>query len=174
MSIAEALVDLDHFKDINDTLGHEGGDDLPKSVARRIEGAVKRGDVVARIGGDEFDALMARGFSIAIDDFGVGFASLAYLCDFRCQQIKIDRSFLCAPGDLSRSRRLIRALVARAVELDIGVTAEGVETTEQAAFLRGIGCHSGQGYLFAPAVPIPSLAPMLARGFARSDGWSDV
>jgi diguanylate cyclase (GGDEF)-like protein len=120
------------------------------------------------------DALMARGFSIAIDDFGVGFASLAYLRDFRCQLIKIDRSFLCAPGDPGRSRRLIRALVALAVELDIGVTAEGVETMEQAAFLRGIGCHSGQGYLFAPAVPIPTLAPLLARGFAGSGGCSDV
>jgi len=115
------------------------------------------------------DALNDRGFSIAIDDFGVGYASLAYLRDFRCQLIKIDRSFLGASDDFHRSRRLIRAVVALAGEFGIDVTANGVETEEQAEFLSGIGCHRAQGYLFAPAVPIPTLAPLLARGFTRSE-----
>jgi EAL domain-containing protein (putative c-di-GMP-specific phosphodiesterase class I) len=70
-----------------------------------------------------------------------------------------------ATEDDDRTWRLVRAIVTLADQLGIAVTAEGVETREQAAFLRRIGCPTAQGYLFAPAVPIPTLRPLIENGF---------
>jgi diguanylate cyclase (GGDEF)-like protein/PAS domain S-box-containing protein len=117
--------------------------------------------------------LRERGIRIAIDDFGIGYASLAYLRDFPVDLIKIDRSFLAMPDDDGRSRRLLQALVALADHLDIAVTAEGVESEEQAAFLRRVGCPTAQGFLFAPAVPLAEVRQLLRDGFGREDGGSN-
>jgi diguanylate cyclase (GGDEF)-like protein len=114
---------------------------------------------------ETLETLRTRGLRFAIDDFGAGYASLTYLRDFPVELIKIDRSFLMATEDDDRTWRLVRAIVTLADQLGIAVTAEGVETREQAAFLRRIGCPTAQGYLFAPAVPIPTLRPLIENGF---------
>jgi diguanylate cyclase (GGDEF)-like protein/PAS domain S-box-containing protein len=111
------------------------------------------------------ETMRTRGLHFALDDFGAGYASLTYLRDFPVELIKIDRSFLVDTEHDDRTRRLVRAIVLLSEQLGIDVTAEGVETEEQAAFLRQIGCASAQGYLFAPAVPIPTLRPLIERGF---------
>jgi diguanylate cyclase (GGDEF)-like protein/PAS domain S-box-containing protein len=90
--------------------------------------------------------LRAMGVAIAIDDFGIGYSSLAYLRDLPVDKFKIDRSFLSAvPGSVSDTR-LMAALIAMAHTLQVGLVAEGVETREQFDFLREHGCHEAQGY----------------------------
>jgi diguanylate cyclase (GGDEF)-like protein/PAS domain S-box-containing protein len=95
---------------------------------------------------DILTQLRAQGVSIAIDDFGVGYSSFAYLRELPVDRLKLDRSFLTSvplsPGD----SRLVAALIAMGHRLDVGIVAEGVETHEQAAFLVAHGCDEAQGY----------------------------
>ena len=109
------------------------------------------------------------GASLALDDFGVGFASLAYLKSFKFDRLKIDRSFVIDISDNPQSIAIVMAVVALARTLDIAVTAEGVETIEQFERLRSAGVMSIQGYLFGRPAPNPSAgaaqdgpAPMAA------------
>ncbi len=97
------------------------------------------------------------GVKLSIDDFGKGFSSLAYLRQFPVHSVKIDRTFvLNIPGDES-SMALVRAIIALAHELKLKVTAEGVETEEQAAFLKLHCCDELQGYLYSHPVSADSL-----------------
>jgi diguanylate cyclase (GGDEF)-like protein len=97
------------------------------------------------------------GVKLSIDDFGTGYSSLSYLRRFEVDTLKIDRSFLSqATGD-RRLRAIIRSIIALAHDLEIDVTAEGIETREQLAFLVGSGCDHGQGYLFARPLPREAL-----------------
>ncbi len=97
--------------------------------------------------------LRAAGISVALDDFGTGYSSLSYLLDWDVDCIKIDRSFIGGLGQSARSTNIVRCIVDLARGLQLDVVAEGVETAEQAAFLRSIGCRHAQGYLFGRAVP---------------------
>ncbi len=92
------------------------------------------------------------GVMLSIDDFGTGYSSLAYLRQFPVHSVKIDRSFvLDIPRD-EGSMTLVRAIIALAHELKLKVTAEGVETEEQLAFLKSHHCDELQGYLFSHPV----------------------
>jgi len=92
------------------------------------------------------------GIQLSIDDFGTGYSSLTYLRQFPVHSVKIDRSFvLDIPGD-EGSMTLVRAIIALAHELKLTVTAEGVETEEQSAFLKTHQCNMLQGYLFSRPV----------------------
>ncbi|MGA7782595.1 MAG: bifunctional diguanylate cyclase/phosphodiesterase [Paraburkholderia sp.] len=107
-------------------------------------------------------ALSNLGVKLAIDDFGTGYASLAYLKRFALHNLKIDRLFV---ADLPHSRDSIaitHAIVAMAHTLGMTVTAEGVETCDQAAALREMGCDMLQGYLFSPATSPAELAKALS------------
>ncbi len=92
------------------------------------------------------------GIHLALDDFGTGYSSLSYLKRYPVDRIKIDRSFVnqLAPGHVNVP--ITQALVTLAHAMNIHVTAEGVETEEQAAILAKMGCNTFQGYLFSPAV----------------------
>ncbi|NLD77915.1 MAG: EAL domain-containing protein [Acidimicrobiales bacterium] len=110
------------------------------------------------------EGLSAIGVSIALDDFGTGYASLTYLRRYHIDVVKLDRSFVTDIATSDRDRRLTAAVVAMADKLEISVTAEGVETAEQAELVRSLGCEGAQGYLYSPAVPAADHEQMLQTG----------
>lgn len=99
------------------------------------------------------DELHAAGFSVAMDDFGAGYSSLNVLknLDFDC--VKLDKEFLAKGEGNPRQRQVISGLVRMVKELGCRVVAEGVETQEQADFLREIGCDMAQGFLYFRPLP---------------------
>lgn len=101
------------------------------------------------------------GFSLSIDDFGTGYSSLSLLKDLPVDVIKVDKSFLS--GENVESAALVIAKVVEiAKSLHIQVVVEGVETQEQADFLRSIGCDLAQGFLYAKPMPVDAFEKLLA------------
>ncbi|CAH1659147.1 Diguanylate cyclase (GGDEF)-like protein [Hyphomicrobiales bacterium] len=107
--------------------------------------------------------LRAHGVRLALDDFGTGYSSLIYLRRFAFDKIKIDRSFLEAAETTGESAILIHSIVHLGRALGLTVTAEGVETQEQLEFLRALGCHELQGYLFSKPVTAEEIDELLAQ-----------
>ena len=106
-------------------------------------------------------AMGAMGVRISVDDFGTRYSSLSYLKRFPLHNLKIDRSFVAGLPDHRDSIAITQAVVAMAHSLGMNVTAEGVETTEQAAFLREIDCDRQQGYLYSRPVGASAYAQRL-------------
>ena len=99
---------------------------------------------------------------ISLDDFGTGFSSLSYLHQFPVDNLKIDRSFMTNLEDNTKNQEIVTNIINLAHNLDITVTAEGIETPSQLDYLRGLSCEYGQGYLFSPPVDAQT-AQMLLR-----------
>jgi diguanylate cyclase (GGDEF)-like protein/PAS domain S-box-containing protein len=97
--------------------------------------------------------LRSLGVLIAIDDFGTGHSALSYLRRFPIDRVKIDREFVMEIENSRSNRAIVSAIAAMAHGLDLVVTAEGVETEEQVAFLEGAGCEEVQGFLFGRPAP---------------------
>jgi diguanylate cyclase (GGDEF)-like protein len=97
------------------------------------------------------------GASIVLDDFGIGYSSMRYLQIFPIDKIKIDKSFIQSMPGHSDSVAIVCAIAGLARNLEIETTAEGVETPEQLALVRGAGCQLAQGYLFSRPVPASGL-----------------
>jgi EAL domain-containing protein (putative c-di-GMP-specific phosphodiesterase class I) len=112
--------------------------------------------------------LSATGVRISVDDFGTGYSSLSYLKRFPLHNLKIDRSFVAGLPDHRDSIAITQAVVAMAHSLGMNVTAEGVETPEQAAFLRSIDCDKQQGYLYSRPVGASAYARALADAYAAT------
>ena len=108
----------------------------------------------------ELTALRELGVKFHLDDFGTGYASLSYLNRFSYDTIKIDRSFI-ASSDATRGRRIIDALISLSTVLGMDVIAEGVETEEQARYLRLLRCDEMQGHFFSPPLPEGELVKLL-------------
>ena len=106
-----------------------------------VSNATRAGSVLKR--------LKALGVSIAMDDFGVGYASLGYLERLPIDSIKIDRSLVDGVAEDARKQRVVATVVALAETLGLRVVAEGIELPEDAERLIALGCRFGQGYLFA-------------------------
>ncbi|MEL7154968.1 MAG: EAL domain-containing protein [Actinomycetota bacterium] len=102
------------------------------------------------------------GVRIHLDDFGTGYSSLTHINALPISGLKIDRSFVSQAIGSERSRRLIAATISMGHSLDLEVTAEGVETEEEAALLLELGCDLGQGYLFGRPGPGHDLTALLA------------
>jgi diguanylate cyclase (GGDEF)-like protein len=101
--------------------------------------------------------LKSIGISLALDDFGTGYSSLSCLTAFPFDKIKIDKSFIGNMIKLHKSQAIISSVVTLATGLDIRVTAEGVETTEQFERLRTLGVNFAQGYLLGRPVPLGEI-----------------
>ncbi|MBW3570260.1 MAG: PAS domain S-box protein [Gemmatimonadetes bacterium] len=106
--------------------------------------------------------LREMGVVLCLDDFGTGYSSLGYLHRFPLDVVKIDRSFVSRMDRDGRSAQLVHAIVNLARNLRVDVVAEGVETREQLAALRGMGCDYAQGFLFAEPLSEERVARMLA------------
>jgi diguanylate cyclase (GGDEF)-like protein/PAS domain S-box-containing protein len=98
------------------------------------------------------------GVKVGIDDFGTGYSALAYLQHFPLGFLKIDISFVRQLGT-PRADSVVAAIIQLAHAHDLSVTAEGVETPEQAAALRAMGCDHGQGWLFGRPTPLAAALP---------------
>ena len=107
------------------------------------------------------ESVRQLGVRIALDDFGTGQASIGYLARFRIDVLKIDRSLLADLGPEWHRRRLVAATISMATTLGVATVAEGVERAEQAKELLGLGCEIGQGFHFAPALPVSDLERLL-------------
>ncbi len=110
---------------------------------------------------DELRQLRRGGISVAIDDFGTGYSSLSKLSTFPVDRLKIDRSFMSSIREESDDDPLVAAMIALAHRLGLEVTAEGVETEAQRAFLRRSGCDLLQGFLFSRPVPADQFEELL-------------
>jgi EAL domain-containing protein (putative c-di-GMP-specific phosphodiesterase class I) len=107
-------------------------------------------------------ALRDAGMRIAIDDFGTGYSSLAYLNRFPVSSLKIDRSFVKDMAKNKDDATIVRTIIEMAHSLGFTVVAEGVETEEQATFLRLLRCEQAQGYLFAKPMPREEFVKLLS------------
>lgn len=120
----------------------------------------------AMLDADASDLVMRRirdmGIRLAVDDFGTGYSGLSYFQRFPLDTLKIDRSFVAGMGRDARSEAIVNATIAFAKALGLTVTAEGVETDEQADRLRELGADRGQGYRFARPLDADAAGAFLA------------
>jgi EAL domain-containing protein (putative c-di-GMP-specific phosphodiesterase class I)/GGDEF domain-containing protein len=110
------------------------------------------------------NAFAVAGMPIAIDDYGSGLSSLAYLKELPATELKIDRMFVSGLTSSHRDPLLVRSTIDLAHALGMKVTAEGVETPDALALLRMMGCDLIQGYVVSPAVGLDELEALLGSG----------
>ena len=126
---------------------------------------------------DALEELRRHGVGIAIDDFGSGYSSLSQLQELPATEIKIDRSFIHRQGAVGED--VLRAIIALGRSLDLLVVAEGVETEQQLATVRRLGCDRAQGFLLGPALPLeaasgwsPTIEGAVNRARSRAEEGS--
>ncbi len=124
------------------------------------EGALMKNSLETRT---VLKVLTAAGIRIALDDFGTGYSSLAYLTRMPIDHIKVDKCFVDNMFDQEESDAIVRAILAMSHSLKKRVTAEGVETPEQAKALATMGFDSLQGYYFSRPVAAPDISALLSR-----------
>jgi len=119
------------------------------------------------------EQLSRMGVVVSVDDFGTGYSSMSYLRRFPIDKLKIDRGFIAELISRADDASIVKAIVSLAHSLHLKVVAEGVETEEQLALLKSIGCDQYQGFCFSPAVPAPSFATLLRESQQKSDSIVD-
>jgi EAL domain-containing protein (putative c-di-GMP-specific phosphodiesterase class I) len=124
------------------------------------------------------EAIRSRGVRLAIDDFGTGYSSISLMKKFPVDTIKIDRSFVQDLPDDAEDKAIVQAIIRMGKALGLSIVAEGVETANQAAFLREQDCDELQGYYFSrplAAEDIPLFAEInanLSASLHRSEAAS--
>src|SRR5207237_1787513 len=108
--------------------------------------------------------IQGLGVGLAIDDFGTGYSSLTYLKRFPVSVLKIDQAFVRGLGEDASDTAIVKSVIDLAHALGLVVVAEGVETGNQVAHLRGLGCDLAQGYYFARPQPAADLERLLEGG----------
>jgi len=114
---------------------------------------------------DVLRRLKALGVRISMDDFGTGYSSLGYLQRFPFDRVKIDRSFIQNAGASPQAAAIVRAVIGLGHNLEMAVTAEGVETGEQLDLLRRQHCHEIQGFLIGRPMPPDAVDELLTEQF---------
>ena len=107
---------------------------------------------------------------IALDDFGTGYSSLAYLRRLPISVLKVDQYFVDRLGKDPKDEAIVRAIITMARDLGLAVIGEGIETAEQLAELRALGCAYGQGYLFDRPLPSQAADELLSAVAERRRG----
>jgi EAL domain-containing protein (putative c-di-GMP-specific phosphodiesterase class I) len=112
---------------------------------------------------DELQAIRSLGVKLLIDDFGTGHSSLAQLQRLDVDILKVDRAFTKSLDDGAEGEALFKAIVSMAGALDMGVVAEGVETTEQLRVLQSLSCDEIQGHLVSKPLPANEMASLMLK-----------
>lgn len=110
---------------------------------------------------EKIATLAGKGVRIAIDDFGVGYSSLALLKKLQVDRVKVDRCFITDIHEMKENRALLRAMMMLGNTMGFEIVAEGVETEEEALALQLLGCDALQGYLFHKAMPRQQLLALI-------------
>jgi EAL domain-containing protein (putative c-di-GMP-specific phosphodiesterase class I) len=108
------------------------------------------------------ETIRAMGFKTALDDFGTRYSSLAYLCNFKFDKIKIDRSFVSNISRVGTSRTIVGSVVKLGRALGMDIVAEGVETELEAVMMTNFGCTELQGFYFSKALAADEIAEVLS------------
>lgn len=150
---------VDVHESVARTIARSGGVDPDQITMEITETAlIEAPDVVA----PRLRRLRDLGVHLSIDDFGVGFTAIAYLVDFPVDEVKLDRTLVDRlNGGREDERSLAAAVIALARAMDLEVVAEGVETTDQVAALRRLGCEKAQGFHFAKPLPAEQIDRLL-------------
>lgn len=112
-------------------------------------------------------SLKELGIRFSLDDFGTGYSSMNYLKNLPVNNLKIDKSFLDRVSDNPSDQKIVSAIITLAQTLDLVVIAEGVESPDQAVFLKNVNCNQAQGYLYSKPVPAKE-AGILLETFYKS------
>lgn len=123
----------------------------------QLTGEITERQALNEQGRDAIRLARQLGVRVAIDDFGTGHSGLQQLIGLEVDTLKIDQSFIRQLGTNVAAERLVRGIAALASILKVNIVAEGIETPEQAAFLRAIGIEKGQGWLWAKALDAHEL-----------------
>jgi EAL domain-containing protein (putative c-di-GMP-specific phosphodiesterase class I) len=113
----------------------------------------------------ELDGLRALGIKLLVDDFGTGYSSLSQLQRLNVDILKVDRAFTVTLAESEEGKALFKAIVSMADALDIGIVAEGVETSEQLRVLQSLHCDEIQGHFVSRPVPPHEMARLMIRRF---------
>lgn len=136
---------------LRDVLGHGGRGKLLVELTEtaEIEDMAGAADTIRR--------LRSSGVPVCLDDFGAGAAAFRYLKEFEVDFVKIDGSFVRAALNNPRERSFVASMVELATSVGAGVVAEMIETDEQAALMKSLGVHHGQGWLFGKPGMLPGV-----------------
>jgi diguanylate cyclase (GGDEF)-like protein/PAS domain S-box-containing protein len=155
---AKQLRNYNLVKDVKALLGETGLP--PECLILEITESAVLGEEEQRIG--TLRSLQALGVLLALDDFGTGYSSLSYLKRLSVSLLKIDRSFVERIGQNVEDEVLISGIVHVASGLGLRVLAEGVETPEQVAWVKSLGCELAQGYYFSKPLSSEAAGELLA------------
>lgn len=138
----------------------------PSRLALEVTESVLLEDSAAPAPAAALHELRALGVHTSLDDFGTGYSSLSYLRHLPIDTLKLDRSFVSGLAPQGVDRQIVAAIVQMTRALSMNVVAEGVETEQQLAQLRELGCHQAQGYYFARPMPAVQMTALL------EDAWT--